>query len=72
MSQERPASDIEPQAPTQTTPEDLDTEGSSMLVYELGTTIESERRRQAEQAARSPSRSRAPIHRRLADRLRRR
>jgi hypothetical protein len=72
MSQERPTSDIEPQARTDEAAEESDTEGSSMLVYELGLTTEVERRRHAEQASRGASRSAAPARRSLVDRLRRR
>lgn len=72
MSQVRPTGDPEPRARDAQESAELDTEGSSMLVYELGLATETERRRQAERATRNPSRPGRPAHRGLVDRLRRR
>lgn len=72
MSQERPTSDRQPAEPAQAETDELDTEGSSMLVYDLGLTSEAERRRQAEQASRGHAGSERRAHRRIVDRLRRR
>jgi hypothetical protein len=72
MSQERPTSDRQPIEEHTEGAEELDTEGSSMLVYDLGLTTEAERRRQAEQASRDRTGSGQRPHRRLVDRIRRR
>lgn len=72
MSQERPTSECQPAEPAQAETDELDTEGSSMLVYDLGLTSEAERRRQAEQASRGHAGSERRAHRRIVDRLRRR
>ncbi len=72
MTQERPTSDRQPADQEQAETDELDTEGSSMLVYDLGLTAETERRRQAEQASRDRAGSGSRPHRRLVDRIRRR
>ena len=72
MTQERPTSDRQPAEQEQSGTDELDTEGSSMLVYDLGLTTESERRRQAEQASRDRAGSGHRPHRRIIDRVRRR
>ena len=72
MSQERPTSDRQPVENDVEAAEELDTAGSSMLVYDLGLTSEAERRRQAEQASRGHAGSERRAHRRIVDRLRRR
>ncbi len=50
--------------------DEADTEGHSMLTYELGLTVERERRRQADQAVRDAGRSPTKRHRGVIDRLR--
>ena len=47
-----------------------DTEGHSMLTYELGVTLERERRRQAEQASKHAAWSAAREHRNVIGRIR--
>ena len=68
MSQERPASEVE--AEREAEADEPDAEGHSMLTYELGRTMEQERRRQADRASKDASRPVTRPRRSVIDRLR--
>jgi hypothetical protein len=73
MGEQRPANEPErPEASTVEADEEVDTEGHSLLSYELGTTINRERQRQSEKAATEAERAaaRSRSHRSIVDRLR--
>ena len=70
MSQERRVGDSEKTGRHEATAAAFDTEGHSMLAYELGMSLERERRRQAEQASRHAPWSATREHRGISDRLR--
>jgi hypothetical protein len=69
MSEERATSEVEAAGAGQAA--DDDTEGHSLLSYELGQTINRERQRQSEEASKKAERAGAKEHRRrsLTDRL---
>jgi hypothetical protein len=70
MSEERATSEVETAGAGQAA-DDADTEGHSLLSYELGQTINRERQRQSEEASKKVERAVAKEHRRrsLTDRL---